>query len=589
MKRPWLIWLVFALAVAGVVGALAWATVLGLGLERSAEMDRRLAAREELVRLALWRMDSALTPLFARENSRPYFLYTTFYPEDRAYTRMFSPLEPGEVLVPSPLLALDSPYIQLHFQISPDGRVTSPQAPTGNMRDLAEGRYVEADAIRRAEDDLRRLRAHLDRPKLLAELVPDVNGVGFASQPEPSRAPQVAGQEMQQVMNAAALQARASQLEQAIAQNAPRTRKKAGPGANVREGPLRAVWMGDVLLLARRVEANGAVYVQGCRLDWVALREWLLGQVQDLLPKARLEPLRGPQQPEDCSMLASLPVRLEPGRVDIPQGAALSPVRLSLLTAWVFLEVVIVAVGFLLHGIMSLSERRADFVSAVTHELRTPLTTFQMYADMLADGIIRDDEQRREYLETLRSQSYRLGHLVENVLAFARLERNRSRRALETLRLGDLIGRVRSQLEDHARRCGMEVSFTGPEDAREAMVSAEVSSVEQILFNLLDNACKYASGPVAIGVGTDRGDAVITVRDYGPGIPAGDVRRVFRPFHKSARDAADSAPGVGLGLALSRRLAREMGGKLRLSRPEGPGARFELHLPIAVAPPHGTR
>jgi signal transduction histidine kinase len=340
--------------------------------------------------------------------------------------------------------------------------------------------------------------------------------------------------------------------------------------------------MEDVLLLARRVEANGGVYVQGCRLDWAALREWLLGQVGDLLPEADLQPLRGPQQPEDYSMLASLPVRLEPGEVDIPRGAALSPVRLSLLTAWGSLAVAIAAVGFLLHGIISLSERRADFVSAVTHELRTPLTTFQMYADMLADGIVRDDERRREYLETLRSQSYRLGHLVENVLAFARLESNRSGRALETLSLSDLIGRVRPRLEDHARRCGMELSFTGPEDAREATVSAEVSSVEQILFNLTDNACKYAAGPVEIGVRTDRSDAVITVRDYGPGIPAGEGRRVFRPFHKSARDAADSAPGVGLGLALSRRLAREMGGDLRLTQPDGPGARLELYLPLAT-------
>ena len=73
----------------------------------------------------------------------------------------------------------------------------------------------------------------------------------------------------------------------------------------------------------------------------------------------------------------------------------------------------------------SLSERRGAFVSAVTHELRTPLTTLRMYTEMLADGMVPDEPRRRSYLQTLRAEADRLGHLVENVLAYSRLERNR--------------------------------------------------------------------------------------------------------------------------------------------------------------------
>ena len=89
----------------------------------------------------------------------------------------------------------------------------------------------------------------------------------------------------------------------------------------------------------------------------------------------------------------------------------------------------VLAAAVLLHGVMTLSERRAAFVSSVTHELRTPLTTFRMYAEMLARGMVPDAERRQEYYETLQSESERLTLLVENVLAYARLERGRKPQA----------------------------------------------------------------------------------------------------------------------------------------------------------------
>ena len=116
-------------------------------------------------------------------------------------------------------------------------------------------------------------------------------------------------------------------------------------------------------------------------------------------------------------------------------------------------------------------------------------------------------------------------------------------------------------------------------------VRADVSAVERILVNLVDNACKFASRAANpyIVLELDRRDrlAVLRVRDYGPGISKREERRLFKPFRKSAREAANSAPGVGLGLALSRRLARQMGGRLRLDRRIKEGACFELILPLA--------
>jgi signal transduction histidine kinase len=102
----------------------------------------------------------------------------------------------------------------------------------------------------------------------------------------------------------------------------------------------------------------------------------------------------------------------------------------------------------------------------------------------------------------------------------------------------------------------------------------------------VDHACKYAAGAdtreIRITVQSAASIALLRVRDHGPGIPSREARRLFRPFRKSAREAAHSAPGVGLGLALSRRLARSMGGDLRLVHSQGRGACFELTLRLAT-------
>jgi len=129
MSRSWRITLVFGLGLAAVFAAMGWITVLGLRLERSEAQARERAVLEENVRLALWRMDSAVASLFARENARPHYAYSAFYPAEPAHTRMFARIEPGEVLVPSPLLTQDFPFVRLHFTLDPEGRILSPQAP----------------------------------------------------------------------------------------------------------------------------------------------------------------------------------------------------------------------------------------------------------------------------------------------------------------------------------------------------------------------------------------------------------------------------------------------------------------------------
>ena len=118
-------------------------------------------------------MDSALAPLMAEESARPYFTYSPLYPAERAFTNMFAEIERGDVLMPSPLLTFTSPQIRLHFQYGPDGRLSSPQVPAGNMRDLAENRYLSPEPIEQAARRLAELGRLVSRKDLAAALVVD--------------------------------------------------------------------------------------------------------------------------------------------------------------------------------------------------------------------------------------------------------------------------------------------------------------------------------------------------------------------------------------------------------------------------------
>ena len=595
MNRPWQIGLAFGLALAVVLAAMGWISAEVLRLDRAQTEARRHALQEENVRLALWRMESALSLLVAQESGWPYFAYAAFYTPERVYTNFMSSggtyyeVAPGEapdrMLLPSPILTQASPYVLLNFQFGPGGDLTSPQVPTGQQRGLAEAGNTTAEAIGRAASRLADLGARVRTDALAAALPlkplagPAPSAVELAAVQAPD-GQQAMGQQRER--NVQEQKARFQNVESLNAMAQMQLISNPWTPGTVQQGPMTPLWLDGVLLLARRVTVEGREYVQGAWLDWPAIRTWLLDSVKDLVPHADLVPFPGGAAEEGERLLAALPARLIPGAIPAEPADGPSPIALSLAIAWACTLVAVVAVGALLVGTVALSERRGDFVSAVTHELRTPLTTFRMYSEMLAEDMVPDEGKRRRYLATLQAEAERLSHLVENVLAYARLERGRARGRVETVTLAELVAPARPHLAERARQVGMELVVRAPEGQGDVAVRADPAAVEQILFNLVDNACKYAASAadrrIELVVDGGGGRPALKVCDHGPGVSPADARRLFRPFSKSASDAAVSAPGVGLGLALSRRLAREMGGDLGFEPGASGGACFVLAL-----------
>ncbi len=605
MKRPWIHWLLFALCLAVFTGAVLSITRRALAMEGQRQAAAAEAQRQEKIRLALWRMEAVAGALLIRENARPPHHYQAFFQPEDVILSASEALPPGRALLPSPLFDNLPDLVRLHFEKGAGENVLcSPQVPSGDQKTVAAAWYVTSPQATLAAERLAGLEnllgAHPEAIEVARQSLPRDSAPAPALPPNiPVGAPigesQVAFNRREQVQrdnlvlsNAVQQKVDALKTPQKSAAAPAGASGETSPAARAWSGDLAARWLGEDLFLMRPARFNGQMRLQGVWLDWPQLHARLIEAARDLLPEMRLEPLRAGAR-DDWMALVSLPVRLVPGAVPVEtshNGSALKP---ALLLAWSCLLAAAAAIAFVLHRAIQLSERRAAFVSAVTHELRTPLTTFQLYSEMLADDMVAEPAQRKSYLRILCTEATRLTHLVENVLSFSRIERGRAAVRLESLGVEALLRRVTPRLRDHCEQAGLELRIETGEAARGALLRADPMTLEQILFNLADNACKYAapsSDPRELWLRVTGAGARVcfAVRDHGPGLSSEARRKLFQPFSKSAAEAAASAPGVGLGLALCRRLARELGGELSHHRPQGGGAEFRLCLPLRGRP-----
>lgn len=337
----------------------------------------------------------------------------------------------------------------------------------------------------------------------------------------------------------------------------------------------------DNVVYMRNVPTTRGTLAEGFVIDPAKLAEHLLPLAEPQLTGASVRPV----QRGEVANLAPLPLILLPGEdVELPDTAARKEaLRGTVYSAWLIALLSISILFGLLAFYARLERRRSDFVSAVTHELRTPLTSFTLMAEMLNSGTLSEEKQK-EYHEKLYHESRRLGHLVENVLAFARLSRGKVRGRQDSGTCRALLSAAFEKPAEQLRAAGFKVSIT--HDARSELLSlhTDLLSLEQILTNLTDNTLKYGAGAehpaVSIAVVRKHRELAIRFADNGKGMAEEVKKKLFRPFSRSAQAVQGRKPGVGLGLALSRDVARSVGGELSLEKSDEKGTTFLLTLPL---------
>lgn len=252
------------------------------------------------------------------------------------------------------------------------------------------------------------------------------------------------------------------------------------------------------------------------------------------------------------------------------------------------LGLVLVAGAWLMYRLglrqLALVRQQQDFVSAVSHELKTPLTSIRMYAEMLRAGFATE-ARKATYYRFIHEESERLSRLIANVLQLARIGRDALVLEPRPMGIDDLMATVRERVTTQVERAGF-VLETGCDLDAEILVDPD--AFVQILINLVDNAIKFSAkaetrrieiGCAMLGASQVR----IGVRDFGPGIPREQRKRIFDLFYRGSAAKAQAISGTGIGLALVQRLTQAMGGKVTVLD-RSPGVEICVDMPLTRAP-----
>jgi len=236
------------------------------------------------------------------------------------------------------------------------------------------------------------------------------------------------------------------------------------------------------------------------------------------------------------------------------------------------------ALASALAGAAEADRARARFLAAASHELRTPLNTIAGYCHLVGRSPLTDAQ--REDVALIEAASAQLARHVDEILDVAAVESGDAQ-PLETQRidLGDL---VRQTLASIAPQQGDAVTLAALIDAPSPSVDADPRRLRQVIENIVGNAFKFTrAGWVRVRVHAHAGHACVEVADSGPGIPPGDLERIFDEFHRV--EAQRHVAGTGLGLTIAHRIVQQHGGRIEVESPPGQGATFRVWLPLPAS------
>ena len=227
-----------------------------------------------------------------------------------------------------------------------------------------------------------------------------------------------------------------------------------------------------------------------------------------------------------------------------------------------------------------LDRMKDEFVSTVSHELRTPLTSIRAFSEILHGNLDLPRGQRQEFLAITVKETERLTRLINDLLDIAKIESGRMEWHMESHDLRDLVSEAATSVSQLFREHGVTLVQHLPAQAATALVDRD--RVQQVIINLLSNACKFCpeqTGRVEARLAPIDAGLRLTVKDNGPGIPPEALDRVFEKFHQVKEGDGGTEKGTGLGLAICRGIVEHHGGRIWAENSPDVGATFVCEVP----------
>ncbi|WP_018388723.1 ATP-binding protein [Ancylobacter sp. FA202] len=228
-------------------------------------------------------------------------------------------------------------------------------------------------------------------------------------------------------------------------------------------------------------------------------------------------------------------------------------------------------------------QMRVDFVANASHELRTPLASLSGFIETLQGPARNDASARERFLKIMNEQARRMSRLIDDLLSLSRIELNAHLRPEAAVDLVAVVSHVRDALAPLGRERGVEIAFAPPADPVE--VRGDRDELIRVFENLVENALKYGAtgGLVEIAIQREGTDALVTVRDYGPGIAPEHVPRLTERFYRVDTAHSREQGGTGLGLAIVKHIVARHRGKMGIESVPGAGSTFSVRLSTASA------
>jgi signal transduction histidine kinase len=257
------------------------------------------------------------------------------------------------------------------------------------------------------------------------------------------------------------------------------------------------------------------------------------------------------------------------------------------ITAYVWTGMLVLASVFVLALVvlwlvrrqLAVNRLRTDLVANVTHELKTPLASIRLLVDTLLGAPTTDPKTQREYLELIASENLRLSRLIENFLAFSRLERNKYNFNYKPTAPADVVSAAAAAMRE--RFNGVRCALTASAEKNLPLVNADKDALVTAMINLLDNAWKYTGEEKKISISANRqnGSVAFSVRDNGIGLQKRETKRIFRRFYQVDQRMTRDAGGCGIGLSIVKYIVTAHEGDVMVESKPGVGSTFTLLIP----------